>query len=94
MMVRVERETKFRSVVAFMVNNKVDHALTINIDEYNCSHVLIELVCKDHGQLAFMSFMNFNGAKDSTVSDIENLRNTTNIKVNRRKVDEDLFHFD
>ena len=91
---RVKRDIDFGSVVAFMVNNKVDHDLTINIDEYNCTHVLIELVCKDHGQLAFMSFINIDGVRDSTVNDIENLRNCTNIKVNRRKVDENLFHFD
>lgn len=91
---KVKKDTNFGAVVAFMVNNKVDHDLTINIDEYNCAHVLIELVCKDHGQLAFTSFMNFDGVRDNTVNDIEDLRNTTNIKVNRRKVDEDLFHFD
>ena len=87
-------DISFGAVVAFMVNNKVDHNLTINIDEYNCAHVLIELVCKDHGQLAFTSFMNFDGISDNIINAIEDLGNTTNIKVNRRRLDEDLFHFD
>ena len=37
---RVKYDINFGAVVAFMVNNKVDHDLTINIDEYNCDNVL------------------------------------------------------
>jgi hypothetical protein len=94
MMLESTDNTRFRSVVSFVVNNKVDHNLTINIDEYMDSHVIIELVCKDHGQIALMSFINYDGMRNNIIEDVENLKNSTNIKVNRKKINHKLFQFD